>query len=358
MRNLRSVSEIGEKQITILRIDCDLPINKGRILDNSRLIKSVGTIRLLLEKGNKIMIIGHMGRPKPGQVVLGKPENYDIEYSLRPVYLELMSILEENGSSVESVFLEDILERGKIAEAIEVNQILFFENLRFWKDEEENNHEFLRYVMEIASCFVNDAFAVAHRENASITLWQKMETYYGLSFIEEVAKIDKALTDPERPLTVVLGGAKKDKLDYLEELANKADWVLVGGKLPLLLEPERIGTQAKVMVAKLTENKLDIDEESRKKFSEIISNSKTVIWAGAMGYYEDSENRRGTKEIAWAVANCQGYKIVAGGDTSSSIQELGLKDRIDLICSGGGVLLELMTKGRLPAWEEGEEQRR
>jgi phosphoglycerate kinase len=350
MKSLRSVEEIGTTKRVILRIDSDVPISEGQILDNSRLVKSVGTIKLLLERGSRIMIIGHRGRPT-GSGEMGKPENYNPEFSLKPVYLELMSILGENGVGVESVFLDDVMEREKISSSLESNQILFFENLRFWKDEEENKSEFLRYLIEMADAYVNDAFAVAHRNNASITLWQTMETYYGLSFVEEAEKIERVISNAQRPITVVLGGAKKDKLDYLPELIRTADKVLIGGKLPKIMEGVEYDQNGKVMVGELTTDGFDINEETRRKFGEIIDSSGTVIWAGAMGFYEDPNHRQGTQEIALSVANVRGYKIIAGGDTSASVLELGLKDKIDYVCSGGGVMLEYLTKGKLPAWE-------
>lgn len=339
---LRSVEEILPETRVILRMDLDLPIENGQILDTSRLIKSLPTIRLLLGKKCKIAVIGHRGRPS----------GEDANMSLKPVYLELMSMLEPDGvSEVESVFVEEISNPEKLDLSWSQNQLIFLENLRFWKGEENNDSDFLKALIEVAQYYVNDAFAVAHRRAASIMLFKKMPGFYGLSFIEEADKIGRLISDPKKPLTVILGGAKEDKLNYLENLTKIADQVLVGGKLPKIAKDElRVGNE-KVIWAKLREDGLDLSDEDINKFREIILQSRTVIWAGAMGRYEDVNCRKGTEEIARAVAAVAGYKIIAGGDTGASIVNLGLRDKIDFICSGGGVMLEYLTKGTLPAWE-------
>ena len=344
MKQLRSVQEIGENWRVILRLDLDLPMEDGKVLDNSRLIKSIPTIKLLLAKNNKMVIIGHRGRPG----------GRDAKLSLKPVYTELMSLLSADGQRViESVFVDEIRDSQMIEESLSVNQIVFGENLRFYAEEEANNLDLFEVLVGKCQAYVNDAFAVAHRSHASIMLYRVMPAFYGLSFIEETEKIEKVLT-AERPLVVILGGAKEDKMDYIGSLLTIADRVLVGGKLPQLASQFSISNlqfSNKLVTGTLSNNGLDIDGETIGKFKEIINTAKTVVWAGAMGFYEDPVNRRGTEEIADAVANCQGYKIIAGGDTAASVRNLGLIDKIDYVCSGGGVMLEYLTKGTLAAWE-------
>ncbi len=343
MKQLRSVEEVPENTKVILRMDTDLPFEDDVILDNSRLKKTIPTIRYLLGKNCRIIILGHRGRPE-GKVVP--------ELSLKPVYLELMELLENEGQNlIESVFLDDIKDEQKISSSLENNQIIFGENLRFWSEEDTGDTSLFREMEKYVSIFVNDAFAVAHRKNASIILHREMETYYGFSFVEEVEKISQILDEEERPMTIILGGAKEDKLKHLAELTEKADYVLIGGKLPKLVDGSlTVDRSNKILVAKLREDGLDLSDEDIGKFIEIINISKTVIWSGAMGLYEEENCRVGTQKIATAVANSQGQKIIAGGDTSASIKDLGLKDKIDFICSGGGVMLEMLVKGDLPAW--------
>lgn len=332
--NLRSVNEILQNTRVILRMDLDVADG-----DNSRLIKSISTIKLLLEKQCKIAIIGHKGRPE------GKDESL----SLKPVYLELMSLLEPNGENlIESIFVEDISDRERLDLSLAKNQIVFLENLRFWKGEENNDPDFLKSLVEVCQFYVDDAFAVAHRKHRSIMLHKNLPGFYGLSFIEEANKIAKVVENPERPLTIILGGAKEDKLKYLNELSEIADMVLIGGKLPILTANS--GSQ-KVLIAELRNDKFDLSDSDVDRFKEVIRNSKMIIWAGAMGWFEKENCKKGTEEIAKAVAESAAYKIIAGGDTGASVEQLGLRDKIDYVCSGGGVMLEFLVKGKLPAWE-------
>jgi phosphoglycerate kinase len=348
MKKLNSVKNIGEDEIVILRMDTDLPMDDGQILDNGRLMKSVDTIKLLLERKNKIIIVGHLGRP----------DGIDKKFSLKPVYLELIEILEKDcgGDCVRNVFVEDIKDKEKMEKAIEENEIIFMENLRFWKGEENGDTTLFNVLKKFASVFVNDAFAVAHRKAASILLHKEMKTYYGLDFIEEVEKINQILENEKKPMVIVLGGAKEDKLKYLDELVEIADYVLIGGKLPKIIKTLRpsdtsLDRAANILVAELREDGLDLSDEDIEKFGEKIRESKTVVWAGAMGFYEKEDCRKGTEKIALAIAESGGYKIIAGGDTEASIVNLGLKNKIDFICSGGGVMLEMLVKKDLPAWD-------
>lgn len=340
---LRSVEEIGENLKLILRLDTDLPIDNGIILDNYRLMKSIPTIRFLLERGNKLVIVGHRGRPT------GRDE----KLSLKPVYLELMNLLEGNNpGSIENVFLDDIKDEEKINSALENNQIIFIENIRFWEEEEKGNMELFTNLVKACHALVNDAIAVAHRGAASIVLHREMETYYGFNFLEEVEGMKKTLNG-EKPVTLILGGAKEDKLKYINDLLKITDHILIGGKLPIL----GIGSEMtslnneKIIWAKLRDDGLDLSDKDIDQFIEIINRSNTIIWGGAMGFYEDENCQKGTQKIATAIANSQAsFKTIAGGDTSASIKDLGLKDKINFISSGGGVLLEFLVRGDLPAW--------
>ena len=358
MKQLKSVEMVSEDVNVILRMDTDLPFEGETILDDSRLKKTIPTIRYLLEKNCKIIILGHRGRPADSSAVLaGKPDKFDEKLSLKPVYVALMELLQDGQQLIDSVFVDDIKDENKIGLAVKNNQIIFGENLRFWSEEDAGDTSLFGVIKKHTQVFINDAFAVAHRKNASIILHREMETYYGFSFAEEVERISQILEKEERPITIVLGGAKEDKLKYLPELTEKADYVLIGGKLPKLIQNPSpasrdlpLTREAKIVVAKLREDGLDLSVEDVEKFSEIISSSKTIIWSGAMGFYEQENCRIGTQRIAQAVANSLGQKIIAGGDTSASIKDLGLKNKIDFVCSGGGVMLEMIVKGDLPAW--------
>lgn len=347
MKKLNSVENINENNVVILRMDTDLPMLDGQILDNSRLVKSISTIKLLLERKNKIVVVGHLGRPKDKENSL----------SLKPIYLELMQILEADcgGDCVKNIFVDDIKDDEKIKKAIFENEIIFGENLRFYKEEEGDNTTMFEILRKYANVYVNDAFAVAHRKAASIILHREMETYYGLSFIKEAEKINLILENSAKQnnegLVIVLGGAKEDKFKSIDGLAKMADWVLVGGKLPKLIDRSSIIDRRNILVAGLRKDGLDLSDEDIEKFKKIIHEAKTIVWAGAMGFYENKNCQNGTEKIALAVAENKGYKIVAGGDTAASIVNLGLENKIDFVCSGGGVMLEMLVKKDLPAWD-------
>jgi len=256
-----------------------------------------------------------------------------------------MSLLEPNSENlINSIFLSEI-NQDQIDQALATNQIVFLENLRFWPGEENNNSEFLTPLSTLCQAYVNDAFAVAHRSHASITLWQKLPSFYGLSFLDEYSHLE-TLINPSHPFTLVLGGAKEDKLKHLDKLISLCDHILIGGKLPQF----SILQNPKIIPATLTPEGFDIDTQSITKFTEIINSSKTVIWAGAMGLYEDPKYQNGTEKIATAIATATAYKVIAGGDTSASVVKLNLKNKFDFICSGGGVLLEFLINHNLPAW--------
>ena len=343
MKKLNSVENINEGNVVILRMDMDLPMVNGQILDNNRLVKSIPTIKLLLERKNKIVMVGHLGRPK----------NKENSLSLKPIYLELMQILETDcgGDCVKNIFVDDIKDEEKIKKAISENEIIFGENLRFYKEEEDGDTALFSVLKKYTSVYIDDAFAVAHRKSASIILHREMETYYGLSFVKEAEKINLILEKKEKPLVIVLGGAKTDKLSYINDLSKIADQILIGGKLPKLIDGSSIVGHRNILVAELREDGLDLSDEDVEKFKKIILQSKTVVWVGAMGFYENKNCREGTEKIAYAIAECKGYKIIAGGDTTASIVNLGMENKIDFICSGGGVMLEFLIKGSLPAWE-------
>ena len=341
---LPTIDAIKPMSKVILRIDADLPMKDGLILDNSRLIKSILTIEKLLKKGCKIAIIGHLGRPG------GERIN---ELSLKPIYIELMTLLEKVKGSDNHLYLESFENRELIKKSYEKNNIIFFENLRYWNGEEENDPAFLFGLIGESDVFVNDAFAVAHRFCASMMLYKFLPTFYGISFVNEAEKIGRAIESPERPFVIVLGGAKSDKLKYVRELVELVDYILIGGKLPDLIDNDLYkfaAVNSKIIIGNFNATGFDLDDATINKFVDIITYSKTIIWAGSMGLYEIESGQKGTNEIARAIAKSNAYSIVAGGDTLASISNLGLKNKIDLLCSGGGVMLEFLTQKTLPAF--------
>ena len=337
MKTLRDVSEIPGLVKVLLRMDLDVAEE-----DNSRLAKSLNTIEVLLSKQCKIIIVGHKGRP------VGIEE----KYSLKKVYTDLMVLVEERMGSVSGVFVEDLMSLERIDAAVDGNQVVFLENVRFWPGEVENDINLTKYLASLAEVYVQDAFATAHRKSASMSVGSLLPCYFGLSFVEEYRTLEKVATEIPHPLVVVLGGAKNDKLDYLPDLLKMADNVLLVGKLPMLVVGvERMEGKEKLVVANLRTDGLDIEEDSMSLMEQVISSAGAVIMAGSVGKWEEDESSMGTQRLLKAMANCMGTKIIAGGDTVAACRKYGTINKMDLISSGGGAMLEMLTRKTLPAVE-------
>ena len=341
--HLRPISEIPDGSRVLLRMDMDVPILDGQVTDTRRLVKSLPTIHLLLEKKCVIVVMGHIGRP----------EGIDKKYSLLPVFTTLISLVKKDTHmEIQDTFVTDIESDSALNDAVQHNTIIGLENVRFWKGEEANDPNFLHQIVQKTDWYVDDAISVAHRKHRSMMLHHEMQTAYGIAFIEEVTKLMKVIHDPRHPITVILGGAKKDKLSYVEGLISKVDNILIGGKLPTCIEQkEDMEKNPKIHIASLNENHLDLSASDIAVFTKIIASSQMIVWAGAMGFFEDPAYRHGTEAIAQAVVSSGAYTVLAGGDTEASVSHLGQEKHIDCIASGGGVMLELLTKGTLPAWE-------
>lgn len=316
MKTLPSVRDLSVKQKTVLlRTNYDVPLKEVKIVDTSRIEESLPTINYLLEQKAKVIILSHLGRPK-GEIVP--------ELSLKPV--------------------EEILNQ-----LLQGNKVKLLENLRFDPREEKNEESLAKELASLGDFFVNDAFAVSHRQHASIVgLPQFLPSAFGLDFLKEIGVLSKVREKPNRPVTVILGGVKEDKLKVVDQLLSWADFILIGGRLPQLAKkiyPE------KVTIAQLKAEGEDITLESMAKFKEIIGQSGTIIWAGPMGIFEKTESELGTKQIAQAIVESQAFKIVGGGDTKAALTKFNLEEKTDYLSSGGGAMFEFLAQGTLPGIE-------
>jgi len=323
----------------LLRIDADVDLKRegdSLVVDEDfRLRSLIPTINFLNERGvERIILIGHLGRPK------GKE---DPDLSLKP----LARWFSENFASCSLIKLGQKVIQGKLS---------LLENLRFYPGEEENSQDFIDRLTELGEIFVNDAFASSHRDHASITgITKRMRSFLGLRFEAEVQTLSWVKKKPERPLVFVLGGSKKGKIDYLDFLANWADYLLVGGKLPLLL-PRETDNYPSLVIGHLTENNRDIDGATIDRFEELISKGATIVWAGPMGVYEEKENRRGSWQIAEYIASREVFKIAGGGDTHRVLSWTSLWDKFDFVSVGGGAMLQFLRDETLPGIEAVEEK--
>lgn len=309
---------------------------RWEVEDGTRIEESVKTIELLFEKGaEKIIIASHLGRPG-GRVWE--------ELSLEPVAHYLRKRLDIK-QKIQSFRFGSFL-------GYELNRrIVVLENLRYWPEEEGNDNGFAKALAGLADVYVNDAFAGSHRKHASIVgVPRYLPAAFGLDMIEEVETLRRVREQPRRPVVLLLGGAKKSKMESAKRLITWVDWVLVGGKLieedglPELLDHPKIE-------GNLLKSGQDITIETAEKFAGIIAQAGTVVWAGPMGNFYEEDAQAGTRIVGEAVAKSSAFSVVGGGDTEAALTRFGLVDKIDYISSGGGAMLEFLAEGSLPGIE-------
>jgi len=342
---LPSVKDLCVKgKRVLLRTNYDVPLKKVRgwvVEDETRIEESLATIKWLLENGAKIIIVSHLGRPGGKRVP---------ELSLEPV----ARLISNFQFLISNKFPISNFQTGEFSGWKLNDQIVLLENLRFWPEEEENNLDFARKLASLADFYVNEAFACSHRRHASIVgvprFFPPQNRAFGFDFLKEIEVLSKIREKPARPVVLLLGGTKEDKIDYAKKLVNWADWVLVGGKL---VEYDGIPQLAKhpKILADLIKSGQDITMEAVEKFKEIIFKAKTIVWAGPMGNFYDQRYETGTKEIARAVVESGAFSVVGGGDTEVALTRFGLDKKISFISSGGGAMLEFLAEGTLPGIE-------
>jgi phosphoglycerate kinase len=335
-RSVRDADVAGKR--VLVRSDLNVPLEDGRIADETRIEASLPTLRLLLERGAaQVSVCSHLGRPKGA----------DPAFSIEPVRARLRELLPD--------------------ERIEV-----LENTRFNPGETKNDPVFARKLADDCDLFVDDAFGSVHRAHAStVGVAELLPAYAGLLLERELEELGKLLGDVERPFVLVSGGAKvEDKLGVLRKLGGKADTVLIGGKMaeelrdenPLdfevLLPTDVVAAAAFDAEAESTVSPfdalpegwlgLDIGPETRERFGVELSRAKTIFWNGPMGVFEWPRFAAGTKAVAEAVAGAEAFSVVGGADSIRALNELGLTDQVSWASTGGGAALELLEGKQLP----------
>jgi phosphoglycerate kinase len=382
----KTVSDVDVKgKKVLMRVDFNVPLEGSRITDDRRIAQALPTIKNVLDRGGRLILMSHLGRPKGG------PE---AKYSLKPAADRLGELL---GKPVR--FAPDCIgpEVEKLAGELKDGEVLLLENLRFHKEEEKNEPNFARQLAKLGEVYVNDAFGTAHREHASTfgvpqALAGKPRVI-GFLIQKELKFLGEAVTTPRRPFVAILGGAKvSDKIAVIEQLLGKADTLLIGGAMAYtfflaqgkqvgksLVERDKVelakellakaGGKIKLPVDTVVSDKMsddaqtqvvsgnipadlegfDIGPKTIEAYKAEISAAKTVVWNGPMGVFEKKPFQAGTRAVAQAVADATtkngATTIIGGGDSAAAIEQFGLAENVSHVSTGGGASLEFLENG-------------
>jgi phosphoglycerate kinase len=382
-KSVRDIELNGKR--AFVRVDFNVPLEDGKITDDKRIRATLPTINYLIEKGAKVILASHMGRPK-GEIVESM--------RLTPAAERLSELLGKPVVKADDSVGEAV--KAQIA-AMNDGDVLLLENVRFHAGEEKNDPELAKQFAELADVFVNDAFGAAHRAHASTEgIAHLLPAVSGLLMEKELDVLGKALSNPERPFTAIIGGSKvKDKIDVIDNLLNIADNVIIGGGLSytfMKAQGYEVGQslldESKLDVAlgfiekakKLGKNfylpvdivisddfsadantkivevgdipadweGIDIGPKTREIYADVVKNSKLVVWNGPMGVFEIEPFSHGTRAVAEACATTSAYTVIGGGDSAAAAEKFKLADKMDHISTGGGASLEFMEGKQLP----------
>lgn len=376
----------------LIRVDFNVPLNENfQVTDETRIKAAAPTIKKILEKGGSVVLMSHLGRPKEG------PTN---KYSLKHI---VSTVAKNIGADVQ--FADDCIGAEAFAKSavLKPGQVLLLENLRFYKEEEKGDVVFAENLSKHGDIYVNDAFGTAHRAHASTAViaqfFKDEAKCFGYVMAGEVESINKVINGAEAPFTAIVGGAKvSDKILIIEQLMNKANNILIGGGMAFtfvkamgghigksLCEDDKLDLAKELLAkakakgvnlyiptdavvadnfandaAKKNSNinsiedgwmGLDIANETIGTYSDVIKNSKTILWNGPMGVFEMSSFENGTKQVALAITEATkkgAYSLIGGGDSVAAINKYHLGEQVSYVSTGGGALLEYIEQGSLP----------
>ena len=378
-----TIKDIDLKGKTVLlRVDFNVPMKDGKIIDDNRIMESLNTINYIVEHGAKLIVCSHLGRPD-GKI--------DPEFSLKPIAERLAGLIK-----APVIFAADTVgpDAKAKAKALKPGEVLLLENLRFNPGEEANDPKFCKELAGLADIYVNDAFGTAHRKHASTYgVAALLPNAVGFLMGKEIRAVNSLLDNPKRPFVAIMGGAKlEDKIPMLANLVKIADKLLIGGGVSETFLKANGGKIGKSLVDKdgidfakklLAENKqkimlpadiiaatefkadskpvkfnageipdeyidLDIGPKTIKAYTKEIKNAGTVVWNGPMGVYEFKKFSKGTAKIAQAMNRCKAFTFIGGGDTAAAVISMGYSKRINHISTGGGASLMMLEGKTLP----------
>src|SRR5690625_4667579 len=384
--NKKTVTDMNVKGKRVLcRVDMNVPMQDGEVTDDTRILAVLPTIRYLIEHGAKIILASHLGRPK-GKVVE--------ELRLDPVARRLSELINREVKKVDSVYGPEVDEA--IAQ-LAPGDVLLLENVRFEPGEEANDPKLAKAFADMADIYVNDAFGTAHRAHASTAgVGKYLPGVAGFLLEKEIDILHNALQNPERPFTAIIGGSKvKDKIKVIENLLDLVDNILIGGGLATtflkaqgyeignsLLEDDiielakgiietakqknvsfylqtdavianKFAADANYKTVRANEIEpgwmcLDIGPETAKTYRDVILQSKLIVWNGPMGVFEMEPFSKGTRAVAEALVDTEGYTVIGGGDSAAAVEQFNIADQMDHVSTGGGASLEFMEGKILP----------
>ena len=389
MLNKKTVDDINVKgQRVLVRCDFNVPLDGGRITDDTRIVASLPTIKKLIADGGRLILCSHLGRPKGNPVP---------EMSLAPVAVRLSELL---GQDVVFAADDEVVGENarKAAAALEDGQVMLLENTRYRPEETKNGEAFSKELASLCDVYVNDAFGTAHRAHCSnVGVTEYVDTcVVGYLMKKEIDFLGNAVENPERPFVAILGGSKiSGKLDVIDRLLDKVDTLLIGGAmtytfvkakggkigsslceddyieyaLKMLKKAEDNGVQMLLPVDDVigdafdnNANKktadagetpdgwiaLDIGPKTAALYADAVKNAKTVVWNGPMGAFEMSNFADGTRAVAQALADTDAVTIIGGGDSAAAVNQMGFADKMSHISTGGGASLEFLEGKELP----------
>lgn len=393
---IRDYNFVNQK--ALIRVDFNVPLDeKFEVTDDTRIRAAIPTIKKVLADGGKVILMSHLGRPKDGPA-----DKYSLKHLVKPLY-DLLN--KEGGKIIPVHFAKDCIGEQAYLTAgmMRPGEVLLLENLRFYKEEEKGDRDFAGKLAKLGDAWINDAFGTAHRAHASTAViaefFPKEKRMFGLLMENELENAEKVLHKSEKPFVAIIGGAKvSDKILIIENLLEKATDIIIGGGMAYtfmkaqggkignsLCEEDRLTTANDILEKAKSKNVtihlpsdsviadqfaedagtsvspsnaipdgwmgLDIGENACAQFTNVIMNSRTILWNGPMGVFEMAKFQHGTKAIATAVAEATAdgaFSLVGGGDSVAAVNQFGFTDKVSYVSTGGGAMLEFFEGKALP----------